>query len=433
MNKMKSIDKKYNAVVIGGGFSGVAAALASARAGLSVLLVERGNCLGGAAAANLVNPFMPFWTNIKDETGGGQKRKYLSAGIFREILNNLSEAGALGENEMTFDEETLKLILNRMTIRAGIDLLFHSYLIGADVNKEDKSVKTVTVANKSGCMELSADYFVDATGDADLAALCGSPFRLGRDGDGLCQPMTLCFRLANVDIDKFRQSRSEINPLYKEMQERGKIKNIREDVLIFDTLTDGILHFNSTRIVKRNPVDAFDLTIAETEAREQVFELHGFLKENIDGFQNSKLIMTAPNIGVRESRMIDGEYILTGQDLISCTKFKDSIAAGNYDIDIHNPEGSGTSHYYFPDGEYYTIPYRSLIPKGLNNLLVAGRCISATHEAQASIRIMPIVCCLGEAAGTAVAVACKNNVPVNQADIGQIQDSLTANGAFIGL
>jgi len=421
---MKPNTKKYNVVVTGGGFAGVGAALAAARGGLNVLLVERGNCLGGAAALNLVNPFMPFWTN------GKQKRKYLSAGIFREILDRLSEAGALAANEMTFDEETLKLILNRMAIQAGIDLLFHSYLVAADA--DDKSIRSATVANKSGCLDLSADYFVDATGDADLAMLCGCPFRVGREGDGLCQPMTLCFRLANVDMDAFRRSRQEINPLYREMQKQGKIKNIREDVLIFDTLADGILHFNSTRIVKRKPIDAFELTIAEIEAREQVFELHGFLKEHIDGFQNSRLIMTAPQIGVRESRMIDGEYILTGQDLISCTKFADSIAAGNYDIDIHNPEGSGTSHYYFPEGEYYTIPYRSLIPKGANNLLVAGRCISATHEAQASIRIMPIVCCLGEAAGTAISVACKGNVPVNEADIAAIQTILRSNGAFIG-
>ena len=228
--------KKYDTVVIGGGFSGVAAALAAARGGLSVLLIEKGNCMGGSAVSSLVNPFMPFWTSMKDGAAGEQKRKYLSAGIFREILNNLSESGALGKNETTFDEEVLKLILNRMTIQAGIDLLFHSYLIGAGVNNE--SIQTVTAANKSGCMELSADYFIDATGDADLAALCGVPFRVGRESDGLCQPMTLCFRLANVDMDAYRQSRHTITPLYKEMQKQGRIKNIREDVLIFDTLTE---------------------------------------------------------------------------------------------------------------------------------------------------------------------------------------------------
>ncbi|MCL1794037.1 MAG: FAD-dependent oxidoreductase [Oscillospiraceae bacterium] len=419
--------EKYNLIVTGGGLTGVAAALAAAREGLSVLLIERGNCFGGAAVTGLVNPFMPFWTH--DTSGGERKRKYLSGGIFREILNALSEAGALGTNEMTFDEEYLKLLLNRMIKDAGITPLFHSYATGADIS--GGTVNSITVANKSGNTQFAADYFIDATGDGDIAAICGFPFRMGREKDGLCQPMTLCFRLANVDMEVFERSRQSINPLYKELREQGKIKNIREDVLHFYTLTDGMVHFNSTRIIKKNPVDAFDLTDAEIEAREQVFELHNFLRERIDGFRNSRLIMTAPQIGVRESRKIDGEYVLTGKDLIACTKFDDSIAAGNYDIDIHNPEGSGTSHYYFKDGEYYTIPYRCLIPKDSKNLLVAGRCVSATHEAQASIRIMPIVCCLGEAAGTAAAVAHKGGASVKEADVTGIQNILRTKGAII--
>jgi hypothetical protein len=184
-------------------------------------------------------------------------------------------------------------------------------------------------------------------------------------------------------------------------------------------------------VVKRNPVDAFDLTKAEIEAREQVFELFEFMKNNIDGFQNAQLLMTASAIGVRESRMIDGEYVLTADDLVSCRKFEDSIAVGNYDIDIHNPEGSGTSHYYFPEEQYYSIPYRSLIPKNVDNLLVAGRCISATHEAQASIRIMPIVCCLGEAAGEAVSIASENKISVREVDITRLREKLIKSGAMI--
>ena len=419
--------EKYDLIVAGGGFAGVAAALAAARNGLSVMLIERGNCFGGAAVTGLINPFMPFWSNASPD--GEKKRFYLSAGIFREILDNLVNAGALASNEMTFDEEYLKVLLNRMIVNAGIKPLFHSYVTGADMI--DGTVNNITVANKSGNLKLTADYYIDATGDADIAAQSGFPFRIGREKDGLCQPMTLCFRLANVDMEAFGRSRASINPLYKELKAQGKIKNIREDVLLFHTLADGILHFNSTRIVRKNPVDAFDLTSAEIDAREQVFELHAFLKDRIDGFQNSRLIMTAPQIGVRESRKIEGEYILTGEDLVACVKFEDSIAAGNYDIDIHNPEGSGTSHYYFKDGEYYTIPYRSLIPKDSRNLLVAGRCISTTHEAQASIRIIPIVCCIGEAAGSAAAVAHQSNAPVTGANVSKIQEILRKNGAFI--
>ncbi|MBR6768873.1 MAG: FAD-dependent oxidoreductase, partial [Clostridia bacterium] len=143
--------------------------------------------------------------------------------------------------------------------------------------------------------------------------------------------------------------------------------------------------------------------------------------------------MTAAEIGVRESRMIVGDYVLTEQDCRNCVKFEDAIAACNYDIDIHNPEGTGTSHYYFPAGAYYTIPYRSLIPSGVSNLLVAGRCISSDHGAQASYRIMPVVCCIGEAAGVAISLAVKHNSTVREVNISELQSILKQNGAYIGI
>jgi hypothetical protein len=424
--------KKFDLVVVGGGFAGTCAAISAARAGLSVLLIEKGNALGGAAVNCLVNPFMPNVTKMK--RNGKSENFMLSQGLFAEIIDELIKLNAVevsldavGEHPSLFHEEYLKIVLDRIALAANVNILFHSYLIG--VKKNGETIEAVTVANKSGNLEFFAEYFIDATGDADLAFLSGCPYRLGREEDGLCQPMTLCFRIANVDLEKFKESRPRINVLYKEMQAQGKIKNIRENVLLMYNLVDGVLHFNSTRIVKHNPVDAFDLTKAEIAAREQVFELFYFMKENIDGFQNADLLMTAPEIGVRESRMIDGEYLLTGDDLVNCTKFKDSIALGNYDIDIHSPEGSGTSHYYFPEGQYYTIPFRSLIPKGVNNLLVAGRCISATHEAQASIRIMPIVACIGEAAGTATGIAFKDGLNVNEIDVEKVQVQLQKQGS----
>jgi hypothetical protein len=418
--------KKYDLAVLGGGFAGVAAAISAARAGASVLLVEKSNCLGGAAVNCLVNPFMPNYTRTQDHQV--VEKHSLSQGLFLEIVGELKKMGAAqGDPPFVFHEEYLKIVLNRMALGANVDLLFHSWL--TDARADNGRIQSVTVHGKSGRLEITADYFIDATGDADLSVLAGCPHRLGREADGLCQPMTLCFRVGNVDIEKYKKARPMIDGLYQRMRAEGKIKNIREDVLIFPNLVGNVLHFNSTRIVKRNPVDVFDLTRAEIEVREQVFELFTFMKENIDGFQNSDLVMTAPEIGVRESRMIDGEYLLTGEDLMACTKFEDSIALGNYDIDIHNPEGSGTSHYYFPEGKYYTIPYRSLIPKGANNLLAAGRCISVTHEAQASISIMPIVCCLGEAAGTAVGVAVEDKAPLNKVDVKKLQQRLKDQGA----
>lgn len=415
--------KKYDLIVAGGGFAGAAAALAAARSGASVLIVEKSNSLGGAAVNCLVNPFMEYFTEIDN------KKFTLSRGIFEEIHNELEKRSAI-ENE-SFAEEDLKLILNRMILKEKIDVLFHSFIF--EVKKEGETVKSITVVNKSGKMEIEAKYFIDATGDADVAYLAGCPCKLGREQDNLCQPMTLCFRVGNVDVEKFRKTFKKVNELYEKHQSEGKIKNPRQNILVFNWHgADNVLHFNTTRIVRRNPVDAVDVTMAELEAREQVFEMYDFLKKYADGFENSFLMMTAAEIGVRESRMIQGDYVLTVDDIKNCTKFEDAVVAGNYDIDIHNPEGTGTSHYYFPKGTYYTIPYRSLIPKGTDNMLVAGRCISSDHEAQASYRIMPIVCCIGEAAGTAIGIAIKDNVKVRDIDVSALRRTLVENNAFIG-
>lgn len=415
----------YDLIVVGGGFAGVSAALAAARSGLSVLLIERAGALGGAAVNNLVLPFMPYFTIAEDG-----HRIDLSRGIFAEIHAALKKKQPRTD-DFHFAEEDLKLILDRKLIADGVDLLLHSYLY--DIERDQDRLTGVKVANKSGRQVYRARFFIDATGDADLAVLAGCPARLGRETDHLCQPMTLCFRMINVDMDAYEREREAIQSLYKTWQATGRIRNPREDVLIFKPSTvDGVLHFNTTRVVKHDPTNALDLTRAEIEAREQVHELVDMLIQNFDAFRHSSLIMTAPQIGVRESRMIVGEYVLTADDLKACTKFEDAIAAGNYEIDIHNPEGGGTSHYHFPRGMYYTIPYRALVPVGVNNLLVAGRCISSDHEAQASYRIMPICSSIGEAAGVAAAVAVRDGSASREIDIKAVQTLLRARGAFIG-
>lgn len=422
--------EKYDIIVIGGGIAGSAAALSAAREGRKVLLIEQSNALGGTAAGSLVIPFMPY-SYIDPQT---KEKIPLSRGIFAEILEELRKCNSLYEYtdlefDTSFHEEYLKLILNRMLTKAGVRLLFHSYLIDAET--QNGHIEGVTVANKSGKQAFCADYFIDATGDGDLAALSGCDFRLGREEDGLCQPMTLCFRVGNVDVDKYiSEERADAIKLYKEYKAAGRIKNVYEKILTFRHPSKNVIHFNSTRIVKKNPIDAFDLTEAEIEAREQAFELFAFMKEHVPSFKDAILLSTAASIGVRESRMIEGEYTLTGEDLLNLTRFDDSIAAGNYDIDIHNPEGSGTTHHYFKAGEYYTIPYRCLTPKKTDNLLVAGRCISVTHEAQASVRIMPICFCTGEAAGIAAAVAANHKTNVKDIDIKELQQKLKDANAF---
>ena len=417
--------KKYDMIVVGGGFAGVAAAIEAAGKGLQVLLVEKYNCLGGAAMNCLVMPFMPYWT-IDPNTG---KQTVLTGNIFAQIITELEKlGGTLQSKDPTFDEELLKLVLNRLCIAHGVELLFNTTVVGVQV--ENRALVSIKAWGKSRMLELTADYFVDATGDAELSVLAGCDYRVGRQEDGLCQPMTLCFRVAGIDMAKFRENRKYITPRSRDFQDKGLIKNPREDVLLFKTMHDGILHFNTTRIVKLDPTDPVAVTKAELEAREQVFELHNFLKNNIPGFEASYVLSTAMQIGIRESRMIKGEYTLTQEDLKSLAHFEDAIAVANYDIDIHNPEGSGTSHYYFGKGEWYEIPYRCLLPVGTTNLLVAGRCISSTHEAQASYRIMPFCSELGQAAGAAVSVAKKSGKALRDIDIKQLQQILRSE-AFV--
>ncbi len=415
--------RRYDVAVLGGGFAGVGAALAAARMGAKVLLVEKGNCLGGAAVHGLVNPFMPYSTTIDGQ------RVALSAGIFEEIHTRLKERNAMAGN--SFLEEELKYILNEMVSEAQIDLLFHAYICGTDRNKE--RIQSVTVATINGEEKLEADYFIDATGDAQLAYLAGCPTVLGRQADHLCQPMTLCFRVGNVNVKAFYETLPQLQAAYAKSLEAGEFLNPRENILVFKTPIHNVLHFNTTRVVKKNPASARDVTEAEVLGRRQVYEIYDFMKKHANGLEDSFLMMTASEIGVRESRMIVGDYVLTQEDCKNCTQFKDAIAACNYDIDIHNPEGTGTSIYKFQTGEYYTIPYRSLIPVGVSNMLVAGRCISSDHEAQASYRIMPVVCCIGEAAGTAVGLAVKNNSTVREVDVGELQSELKRNRAFIGI
>jgi len=415
--------KKYDLTIIGGGFAGVAAALAAARNGAQVLLVEKSNCLGGAAVNCLVNPFMPYWTQIDGE------RVDLSAGIFLEIHRRLEERGAMSKE--AFLEEELKYILNEMVLEAGVELLFHAYIFKAE--KCGGNISSITVATKNGECKIEADYFIDATGDAQLAYLAGCPTVLGREPDHLCQPMTLCFRVGNVDVKRFYASRERLKEAHRQSLEAGELSNPRENILVFQSPIKNVLHFNTTRIVRKNPTSPTEVTEAEILARRQVYEIYEFMKKHADGMEDSFLMMTAAEIGVRESRMIVGDYVLTEQDCRNCVKFEDAIAACNYDIDIHNPEGTGTSHYYFDAGEYYTIPYRTLIPQGVSNMLVAGRCISSDHGAQASYRIMPVVCCIGEAAGTAIGLATRNGCSVRQINVGELQNGLKKNGAFIGI
>lgn len=405
--------KKYDLVVVGGGISGVSAAVAAARQGLQVLLIEKIGALGGAMSYSLVYPFM----NCRLANG-----KYLCGGIFQEMA----------ERKKAYETswEYFKLVFDDMVEEAGVDVLFHSTVFA--VVTQGRQLKSVKVATKLGEMEIQADFFIDTTGDGEVFALAGCDFQLGRETDNYCQPMTTCFRVAGVDVAKLKEERSNLQLIYQQARAEGRITNPREDILFFYGPGEaGLVHFNTTRVIKLDPTDPFAISQAEVAARKQVYEMMCFLRENSMACKNMSLASIANHIGVRESRKLKGVHILTAEELKACTIFEDAIALGNYDIDIHNPTGTGTNHYYFKDNEYYSIPYSSLLPKEYDNLVVAGRCISVTHEAQASIRVMPICSCLGQAAGIAVGEAKATGKNVHTVDIKLVQNVLMKNGAVL--
>lgn len=417
-------EKHYNLIVVGGGLSGVACAVSAATEGLKVLLIEKSGCLGGAISNNLVYPFMKYW----ECTETNKEPCLLSAGIFtkmRETAGLFEDQKGLG----AFDPESFKRALDKMVIDAGVDILFHSTVFSAQTQND--KVVSVQAVTQSGTLTVSGDFFTDASGDGVLIALTNCAFQKGRESDGRCQPMTTCFRMANVDLAKLNKEYSSLQEKYKLAREAGKIKNPRENILTFQGLCDGVLHLNTTRIIGLDPTDAYDLSKAEILGREQVYEMVSFLKENSEAFKNSVVISIANEIGVRESRKLKGLHVLTVEELKACTHFEDAIAVGNYEIDIHNPLGTGTCLHYFKSGEKYTIPYRSLVPKEYTNLLVAGRCLSAEHEAHSAVRIMPICACMGQAAGTAIAIAHQTNTNTHTVDTQAVRQKLKENGAYV--
>jgi len=411
-------------IVCGGGPAGLCAAVAAAQEGADTLLIERYGFLGGMATAGLINPFMPYYT-------GGEQ---IIEGLFQQIIDRLDAAGGWSHRQDewardAFDPEIMKLVAQDMVEEAGVELRLHTMVV--DASSDNGHVRQALLGSKSGLEAAEATIFIDTTGDGDLAARAGVPYEQGRPEDGLSQPMTLMFRMTGVDEERM-PSREEINRLYDQAKAVGEIDNPRENVLWFYTTRHGDIHFNTTRVVHHDGTSAADLTAAEMEARRQVQQMVNFLTEKVPGFADAYLSTTGTQIGVRESRRILGEYTLTAEDVLGASKFADGIARGCYDIDIHNPSGTGTVIKSLPAGESYDIPYRCLCPRGFDNLLVAGRPISATHQAHSSLRVMPIAAAVGEAAGTAAAMCIAQEQSVTAVDVAKLRERLRRRGANIG-
>jgi hypothetical protein len=414
-------------LVVGGGSAGCTAAVAAARQGAQVGLVERMPFLGGTGTA-VLDTFYGFYCP-------GPTARKVVGGIPDEVVARLEAAGAAlrrpntygAGTGITYDPERLKTVWEAMAGEAGVRLLLHSLVLDAVV--ADGRIVGAIVANKAGLFEIRARAVVDASGDGDVAWACGVPSEGA--GHGPVQALTTTFRLANVDIERARQVRKEV--LWERMREAnrsGRYRLPREEGSVHITPYPGVVATNMVRITLEDPTDPLQLSRAEVEGRRQALEYHRFLREQIPGYEHSVLIGFATWIGVRESRRIRGEYWLTREDVLAARKFPDAIAMCGAPVEEHHA-GPDTRWEYLPEGAAYDIPYRCLLPLGIEGLLVAGRCLSASHDAHASVRSMAQCMAMGQAAGLAAAQAVQTGKTPRQIDVRRLQADLRRLGAIL--
>jgi hypothetical protein len=433
---VKPIDLgNYDVLVCGGGPGGIGAAVASSRAGAKTLLVERFGCFGGTWTSGILSAIMPFpfvrgiFLEIIDrlkKAQGWRAFEHLEPGTPPSELGKDSSGGA-------YDSEVLKVVLDSLILESGIDPLFFAQL--ADVEVKNGTFVSASFLTKEGPLRVNAKVFVDASGDGDLCTLAGAGFQLGRDIDGACQPMTMIFKMDGVDDSKalpFRRQHGQLEDLWMLAKQRSEVTIAREDVLWNPMPKPGQWNFNTTRILGYDGTNARDVTKAMIEGRKQVMEVAAFMKRYVPGFENAFVSETPAHVGVRETRHVFCDYMLTLDDITRPATFPDAVARGNWFVDIHNPEGEGTVRMHPPAGTFYEIPYRSLCPAGLNNALIASRCLGATHEAHAAVRITPQIVAIGQAAGTAAALFCQQNAPdIRDIDRDLLQSRLRQAGAFV--
>ena len=448
------VEAEVDVLVVGGGTAGVVAAIAAARHGAKSLIVEQFGFLGGTHTAALVSPVCPNYH---------PDGRPLTEGIGQEIFDRLAKRGrAKGREDGCydfdgewpwFDPEALKYLLDDMVEESGAKVLFHTFV--SDIIRDNGNITGVIVENKGGRSALMARQIIDASGDADVAFRAGVPIESGRLIDHLNQPASLRFLAGNVDFEKcsaFLRKQGvknrttpsvsfargggakDLEKYFGQLLTEGRVEPETLDYFQFYSAPGrpGEISFNCPELRKFSATNGWDASRMQLEGRRKIGKIMNFARRFIPGFENSYIAYTAPMVGVRESRRIVGEYVLTEVDVLSGMKFPDAVARNNWPPDIHSPsddEGLMYTQDSF-SADYVEIPYRSLVPLKVDNLLVTGRCISATFEAQAAVRISRTCHALGQAAGTAAAMACKENITPRQLDGRAVRRVLENDGLF---
>ncbi len=433
-----SLNDSYEVIVIGGGPSGCTAAIAAAREGAKTLLIEATSALGGMGTSGLVPAWCPFSDKQRIIYGG------LAQTIFETTKAGMPHVGKENLDWVPIDPERLKRIYDDMLDEAGATVLFNSFF--PSVEAEDGVVKAILVANKSGLTAYRADIYIDATGDADIAAWSGAEFAQGADGSGELMPATHCFTLANVDEAALANgpSFSDASPgtWRHAMINSGKYPRLGDGHLCIAHQGPGVYGFNAGHIWDVDNTAPETVSKALAEGRKIALEFRNALAEYHPAFKNAFLVNTGSLLGIRETRRIVGDYVLTMDDYLARKTFADEICRNSYPIDIHTAKDElerakqGDFHVMeryqqYQPGESHGIPYRCLTPKGIENLLVAGRSISTDRLVQGSVRVMPPCLCLGEAAGIAAAMARKSGNNVHAVDTAALREKLRAFGAYL--
>jgi hypothetical protein len=425
----------YDVVVAGAGVGGISAAVSAARGGARVALLEAAPEIGGTGVHSPVGLVCTWF----DRSG-----RFINRGLFEEMLPHLYVRESFEKGVVqTYDEAELKdAYLRLLGGEPRIEVLTSSA-----VTKVERAAGTLRRLQTASGRELGAAVFVDGTADGNLAALAGADFQKGRGSDGGMQPCTLTFRVDGVNFSAFgldpRQAdwirwdnlhriEEELLPHYRDLRAAGGTSNPRENILCFPDRRGRSLLFNQTRIAGVDPTDAVSVRAALAEGRKQIREFWEAIRSH-PAFAGGVHVTISEKLGVREGRRIVGDYQLTAEDCLGEARFDDMVAACGYALDIHDPLGTGaTSIREIPGSGYYHIPYRCLRARGFSNLLLGSRCISGTHEAHSSYRVMPPVSAIGQAAGTAAALAVRLDcADVREVKASWIRQELQDAGQFV--
>ncbi|MFB2866376.1 FAD-dependent oxidoreductase [Aeromonas sp. MdU4] len=432
--------KKYDVVVVGGGTAGASAALSSARNGSKTFLVERLPFVGGTSTA-VLDTFYGYYTP-------GKHSKKIVGGIPDEVVAGLKKWNSWLERPnthgagtaVTYNPEYLKVVWEELLTEAGVDILLNAQVVDV-IATDDKHITGLVLAMKNGLEFVEADYFVDASGDADICHFVGFGYELA-GVDEPAQTLTTTFKMVNVNIDKrYSIKKEEMFRLMEQAAESGQYKLPRRDGSDHITPVGNMTATIMTRLDSFdkdeagniiNATDAGLLSTAEIEGRKQSMEYIKFLIDKVPGYEHASLSSFGYQIGIRETRRIYGLYRLTKEDVLSAKKFDDQIGVCGAPIEDHHG-GQGTHWVYLPDGEVCGIPYRTLVPVDSTNLLVAGRCFSATHDAHASVRSMGQTMAMGQAAGLAISMAAKEKCSVKKVNVQGLRQALKDAGAVVDI